>query len=412
MNKLNFMTRNGTSTLTVPETIDESFIVDLMSCFFADINKPNQSAIQIVSDKLKSDLYNLSDKYKHVDFNSLKGLSATFNKLDSGDIFLILPTLELEQQQILFLYALIEANGDAEIAKQNMKLRSTQGNHILDYYKFEAFDGSELKPHKIGETIKNNRTCRFCGKQTPHVKFDLKAHAFPEALGNKNVICQEECDDCNSLFSRTIEPSIVTFFEFHRTFFGAHRKSNKPINLSSNQISVSNDRIGNLSIKLPESCFNEADKSFNFQLELGDIKLQDVFRALVKFVAACTSNPILSPDIQDWVRSKTTIRTLPFVKTFINYTDDPKYSRLYIFERKQDDLNIPEIMGQFSFSGHSILFVIPNPNHDPATQDNQMNTFIEKFMPDIKMNMVNLNLSDDTHKKFQPQILFKKNDSP
>jgi hypothetical protein len=177
-------------------------------------------------------------------------------------------------------------------------------------------------------------------------------------------------------------------------------------------MSVSNDRMGNLSIKLPESCFNEADKSFNFQLELGDIKLQDVFRALVKFVAACTSNPILSPDIQDWVRSKTTIRTLPFVKTFIDYTDDPKYSRLYIFERKQDDLNIPEFVGQFSFAGHFILFVIPNTNLNPATQDNQLEIFIERFMPDIKVRMVNLTLSDDILKNFQPQIIIKKNDSP
>lgn len=42
--------------------------------------------------------------------------------------------------------------------------------------------------------------CRFCGNDDRR-KFRTKAHIFPEALGNKWVFSDDECDDCNARFS-------------------------------------------------------------------------------------------------------------------------------------------------------------------------------------------------------------------
>lgn len=58
-----------------------------------------------------------------------------------------------------------------------------------------------LKQLKVGESDKNKRICRFCGKNQPEVKFagrKGKAHAISEALGNKKLILNEECKGCNS----------------------------------------------------------------------------------------------------------------------------------------------------------------------------------------------------------------------
>ena len=50
------------------------------------------------------------------------------------------------------------------------------------------------------EYIGSGGKCRFCDNDDRQ-KFRKKAHTFPEALGNKWVFSNDECDACNSRFS-------------------------------------------------------------------------------------------------------------------------------------------------------------------------------------------------------------------
>ena len=56
----------------------------------------------------------------------------------------------------------------------------------------------------VGENAKiiigGGTVCRFCGNDDRR-KFRTKAHTFPEALGNKWVFSDDECDDYNARFS-------------------------------------------------------------------------------------------------------------------------------------------------------------------------------------------------------------------
>ena len=52
---------------------------------------------------------------------------------------------------------------------------------------------------------KENKVCRFCGKKENEVSFSEIAHAIPEAIGNKELILYEECNECNHFFSENIE---------------------------------------------------------------------------------------------------------------------------------------------------------------------------------------------------------------
>ena len=47
--------------------------------------------------------------------------------------------------------------------------------------------------------IGNKGRCRFCGEKSLE-KFRQRAHLIPEALGNKWLFAQDECDVCNKLF--------------------------------------------------------------------------------------------------------------------------------------------------------------------------------------------------------------------
>lgn len=46
------------------------------------------------------------------------------------------------------------------------------------------------------------RTCRFCKRSHNEVKFDNDAHIIPEFLGNRYLISDFECDECNSRFGK------------------------------------------------------------------------------------------------------------------------------------------------------------------------------------------------------------------
>jgi len=55
------------------------------------------------------------------------------------------------------------------------------------------------KPRFIGQA----KTCRYCGtRDSSNFGKKKNAHTFPEALGNKSLFSLDECEACNSKFSR------------------------------------------------------------------------------------------------------------------------------------------------------------------------------------------------------------------
>lgn len=64
-----------------------------------------------------------------------------------------------------------------------------------------------------------NGICKYCGT-TDQSKFKSRAHLIPEFTGNKDWFCENECDDCNNLFSA---------YEYSLKNFGAFKNSHLPI---------------------------------------------------------------------------------------------------------------------------------------------------------------------------------------
>ena len=63
-----------------------------------------------------------------------------------------------------------------------------------------------------------NRVCRFCGLGRPEATFRNKAHAIPEALGNRGLLSKNECDSCNHFFGSGIEDDFGKWSKPSRTF--------------------------------------------------------------------------------------------------------------------------------------------------------------------------------------------------
>ncbi|MDA0991418.1 MAG: hypothetical protein O3A51_11790 [Verrucomicrobia bacterium] len=81
----------------------------------------------------------------------------------------------------------------------------------------KATTGGEFQ--RLGE----HANCRFCGCTDPK-NFRMKAHTFPEALGNKRVFSLNECNECNSKFGR-YEDALAKAIGPLLTLGGVHGKN-------------------------------------------------------------------------------------------------------------------------------------------------------------------------------------------
>ena len=97
---------------------------------------------------------------------------------------------------------------------------------LMDSYEMFAFN--ENTKNKIGELDKSKRVCRYCNKRSPEVSFRKVAHSISEALGNKKIITNDECDACNEKFGKGIENDLILYLNLYRVFFGIRGKKGIP----------------------------------------------------------------------------------------------------------------------------------------------------------------------------------------
>jgi hypothetical protein len=161
---------------------------------------------------------------------------------------------------------------------------------FFETYEFAGFDFL-LTSERIGLKEKEQRTCRFCKKSYPKVKFENIAHTIPEFLGNKYSISDFECDTCNKLFGK-YEKQLSNYFGIaipaNRTkgkkripcansydkkitakrtdFFGAK---------TAIEIASANNEVGNIN-------YNNASDSLSLKFETEPYKPIDVYKAFLK----------------------------------------------------------------------------------------------------------------------------------
>jgi len=63
--------------------------------------------------------------------------------------------------------------------------------------------------------LKSERVCRFCS-QTGRNNFGTLSHLLPQLMGNKTLLSDFECDDCNKRFS-VIENDLANFLGISRS---------------------------------------------------------------------------------------------------------------------------------------------------------------------------------------------------
>lgn len=334
-------------------------------------------------------------------FDVLKGLSYKpkhfFDQIPTGQHFFFLPGHIDEQLQIYsFAKQLAHLDGISLNDAALEKLYS----YLYPYYEVRIFNGDDHV--KIGVYDKDKRICRFCGRTIQDTSFKEKSHAISESLGCKNLICLEECDDCNHRFNETIEQDIAKYFRFNLILKGVKGKKGMTT-LKGDEVSITNDTSSRETIGRDTLVFrikdmpnthnpNEMVKYLSRHLSFTGTRFipQNVYKCLCKYVLSLIDGKYLPyfKGTIDWINEPLSNHHLPPVWHY-NVTM-PDIPSIVILQRKHKLIKLPYCFAIISVAGSQYLFIVPFCSLDKYK-------FVRKSSQDYFLNIL---------KAMMPNVLF------
>lgn len=238
-------------------------------------------------------------------------------------------------------------------------------------FRVYGYDGSSKV--KIGESQKDKRVCRFCGRSMPDVKFKKVAHALSESIGNKHIINNEECDSCNENFS-IIEQD---FFNRHAAILsicnikgknGARKVKTETVDIYDQHgiLTLAPHNMSVSSIKYDSEGVGSLDFSLNMKYH--PHKPQNVYKCLVKYALSVME----SDDVAyfgkaiTWIAGNNiSINRLPKVIYFD--TKFHQHPRCSVFLRNEHNTKFPFAFSIVEFANIGYCFIIPFGNDESIT---------------------------------------------
>jgi hypothetical protein len=224
---------------------------------------------------------------------------------------------------------------------------------------------------------KKNRVCRFCGLQPPKVKFSKVAHAIPEALGNKSVETEYECDTCNEFFGGGIEHDLGNWSKPMRTMARIRGKTGVPT-LKRGGATGWRIEYGETGFQIksyeddPVFTLDEANKTITFKLKRDPYTPVAVLKAFMKI--GLTLMP--EEEVQNfkpviaWVKDKNHTRKFAEKSPiFYSFQPGPMPSDLiaaFVLRRKQGVTDCPYAFLVLGYGNEVFQVALPSQQHDAA----------------------------------------------
>lgn len=273
---------------------------------------------------------------------------------------------------------------------------------ILSKYNMREYGAVRVN---IGEPNKEKRICRFCGKSFPEVHFDTKSHAISEMLGNKNVICLEECDDCNKYFAQTIEQDLYSIVSFFISLYrikgkdGERKTKGKNFSLYHDENNTLVFQLGK-GIEIPRNLDELRNFDFVFDNTNNTYIPQNVYKCLCKFVLSVIANNELihyKKTIQ-WICGKLERKKIPLI-TFSELPYVAKNPKLLVFQRKLNDAQFPYIFASLLCINMHFIFILPFSSIDSVNfsfKKNYMSFFdnLRIWFPNLTYSLSNFSSTE------------------
>lgn len=209
--------------------------------------------------------------------------------------------------------------------------------------------------------VAKDRVCRFCGKQEGQVTFHKIAHAIPEALGNKLLYCNEECDDCNENLA-TVEDNLIAYLDINRALYNVKGKGgNKEVEGENFVIRHNN---GKISIYLKSDYNEKPDNPSSITLRhrkaMND---QGLYRSLAKIAVDLMPTEKLChfKETIRWINGLSTGHVMP--KVLFGYSH-PVLQPSYFLFFNDKDRNAPYCSCVLIICNVIFIYMIPYADVD------------------------------------------------
>lgn len=290
----------------------------------------------------------------------------------------------------------------------NQMINSLSENYTqLECYHLNGAD-------KIHLGNKKDKKCRFCGRKHPEVTFKMVTHAIPEFTGNKILISEYECDQCNSLFSK-METQMSNYMNLYHTAAQVYGKkgvpSYKPNSQQGSRIDLSSQTVNIKSVQgdTPLINFDEEKKIITYQGHRSYVP-QMIFKCLTKMAMTIMPEEELKyfSGTFDWLQGKFEynknlivrfryypgVRPLPFVSCML-------------FKRKEDAVKaVPYCLFSLAYSNFVFQIHVPCCENDAILHQKKVDILLIPTPLDYNIETlqlpINLNFSSNEKVKNEP----------
>ncbi len=336
--------------------------------------------------KTKMGIQKMVGQYSSQDKNFYK-LSAYIDKLDNEEGFYIIFNSESSfEERIAAKYTLLTIHPgeavDQRLFSRILMQIQRMSTHLV-HYSF-GFDDIEFRS---GTMNKSQRICRFCGNSGEHY-FKKIAHAIPEAIGNKTLFCNEECDDCNSRLGK-IEEDFVHLMDMRRALNKLSWKGGTSCpTIYGKNFAIHPNENGNPELFLKQELLPaglDTNNPFNIRLENSvDIVDENIYKALTKMVLDLLPNEELTHFKQTvaWINGRLITESLPDI--YVGYSSNPVVNHpcldVYIKSPSVTE-DIPYCTAILFVSDIAYMFVVPLVDIDMGKfkYNNQVSPHLERI---------------------------------
>lgn len=384
--RITFLALSRTTEMEIKSENDISPILNDLLMAFAkktdcENKKINIDSLQQNTEEFRAKINSVIQKYKAFE-PKIQQINTYFKDLKDNEYFFIFPNDTIHKQQSFHLFNYLSALQKGEDFEKMTKEMDDLFGVLMDSYEMFAFN--ENTKNKIGELDKSKRVCRYCNKRSPEVSFRKVAHSISEALGNKKIITNDECDACNEKFGKGIENDLILYLNLYRVFFGIRGKKGIP-KFKGKKFEIENNKTIKIKQILSDEEINYPNRDdLQIRLEATEkITTQNIYKTLSKYALGVIDRTqiINFRDTIEWINGIKSIDNLPKVAILTSYDFLSAHPKIMVYLRKNEDNKLPYAVAEFRFTYLTFVYIIPNSNKDTTdfTQDNNFEYFWNFF---------------------------------
>lgn len=249
------------------------------------------------------------------------------------------------------------------------------------------------KEDKIVLGNENNRICRFCSKGETETTFSTVAHAIPEFVGNKKLIANYECDNCNQKFSRLLESHMGNYMNLWHTLSQVRGKRSVPSFKTINDKSRIDikDKI-NIEEHDGDSIvsINEKEQTITITAKRRSYVPIAVYKTLTKMALTIMPEGELADykATLEWINeeqhqeSPQDLKNLVVLMSIADGVKPFPFVSCMLFKRKENHRdNVPNMMFMLAYGNFVFQIYIPMCAQDAQLAGTQINyTFLPTFL--------------------------------